>query len=1313
MLSDSSEAQGLSACLTAAPWGRTLTPMNAADHSRISPRYWLSPSQVGRYFFHECDRHLRYLATPESRALDEGIPLIETASMASEALVQGGYTWEHRVLTERLGDRVHIADGDGPLHDRRYGFKETLKKLAELDRNEYLFQPTLIPPAGFLTRYGLPTELVGLRVCRPDLIGRDESGRLRLVDIKASEMLKASHRVQIAIYALLLQAICDAHDIDREVDLQEGSVWLYGAVAPETFDLAMTIATVEDFLGGSLAELLQTPAPDSRWHLDYRCEWCPYYANCRQQAEEGASVSLLPYLSTGARQFLWDGAWEGGTPVHTLDELHDVLADRKNTPTLERFSAFKGRLGQLRRAVHALRAGQVVLQARSTPIMPRGENVRVVLTLQRDPLSGRIFAAGVRRMFGYKVYGNHSADHLEVAASEEQCDAVRHGFIQALHRELEGLHDYNHGREWRDQLGLQTYVYDSYEQSLLFECLMEALEHDPPDIRRKALDLLLLYQSARCAQAEEHPQDVVAFPVVVLTTVIRSIFALPIPVALPLGPVSEVLQPNRYPSVYAGHPTLCFELSNAMRTDALIEAWRDPETGAPMLADEALIDEIRGDLHARLRAAGSLVDGIRDRARAQLFAWPPKFSLPSPSPFRDELLSRIAFVVRYESFIGALEVRQSRTAPLKERLRAGESLALEYLGDQRYRLLYPVELALFSISDFPDRLLVVEGEAGERAQMAYDDYDCRSRMGSPKGGMIWLAAAVQVLDEQGGYVREIKVRPNRIKDDPRLPEEGQRYLLHHRYTDFTSDKLINHLMDLDTTPEAPFNALIRDPQAFAGDVVMPKAVRETLKDELSGDAAGALTPSQQAAFEQVAHRRLSLIWGPPGTGKTYFLARAILSLVSAYRRAGFTLRVGVTAFTHTAVENLLAEIRALSQDDPDAPEVLKLKAITSPRGCGLKVLPENRTIKVEGPAVFGGTVYSLYKAAKKNLPPLDVLVVDEGSQLKLAETALSLESLSEALKLSAGRLVIAGDHLQLPPIIKGSYPPPEEEESGLEDSVFSYLYHRDSEEAPYTRQLYENWRMNDVLSQFSAQTLYGDAYQPARAEIAERRLELLPAAPSAPEGPEGLMADLATWLLDPEYPMALCVLEGVLAAAENPVEAALVAAVSDALRRRLILDGDGPLPDTPQGDEHFWRKGLFVVSPHHVQIRAIYKALQERREWLANPFVDTVDKMQGQQAEAVIVSYGVSDVETAAQEAAFIYSLNRLNVSVTRARAKCVVCLPRPLLKPTLPVLTHPDAAEGLGHMHQLTRFVSEGEQRRIALSDLGLGQGALMAWRL
>src|SRR5439155_13206656 len=94
-----------------------------------------------------------------------------------------------------------------------------------------------------------------------------------------------------------------------------------------------------------------------------------------------------------------------------------------------------------------------------------------------------------------------------------------------------------------------------------------------------------------------------------------------------------------------------------------------------------------------------------------------------------------------------------------------------------------------------------------------------------------------------------------------------------------------------------------------------------------------------------------------------------------------------------------------------------------------------------------------------------------------------------------------------------------------------------------------------------------------------------------------------------------------------------------------------------------------------------------RRQWRSLPFVDTVDKMQGQECDSVIVSYGVSDVEYAMREQEFIYGLNRLNVSITRARAKTIVFLPRPLIEPPIAAYEDDRIAAGVAFMQGWVQF--------------------------
>jgi superfamily I DNA and/or RNA helicase len=302
----------------------------------------------------------------------------------------------------------------------------------------------------------------------------------------------------------------------------------------------------------------------------------------------------------------------------------------------------------------------------------------------------------------------------------------------------------------------------------------------------------------------------------------------------------------------------------------------------------------------------------------------------------------------------------------------------------------------------------------------------------------------------------------------------------------------------------------------------------------------------------------------------------------------------------------------------------------------------------------------------------DLVVIDEGSQLKVSEAALAARRLARG-----GRLLIAGDDLQLPPIVQGEYPIPEGEPP-LHLSILECLRAGDSD-LEMTSVLLENFRMNDVLCDYPAGRLYPDTYAPATDAIASQRLDI---------DTSGLDPFVAT-ILDPAFPMVLCVLEDVKATSHNPVEAGLVADAVMALRDAAI------------DDDVLWEDDLFVVSPHHAQIRLIRQELRDRAEWDRQPFVDTVDKMQGQERDAVIVSYGVSDVEHALREKEFIYQLNRLNVSITRARSKTIVFMSRTLLEPPIQALDIPHVADGIAYMQGLMHWIrDEGETIEMAQGE-------------
>src|SRR5262249_48641214 len=153
---------------------------------------------------------------------------------------------------------------------------------------------------------------------------------------------------------------------------------------------------------------------------------------------------------------------------------------------------------------------------------------------------------------------------------------------------------------------------------------------------------------------------------------------------------------------------------------------------------------------------------------------------------------------------------------------------------------------------------------------------------------------------------------------------------------------------------------------------------------------------------------------------------------------------------------------------------------------------------------------------------------------------------------------------------------------------------------------------NDVLTSFAARLLYGPRYRCVNAAVAGRRLPLKMGRGLDP---------LVRACLDPAAPLVGVILDGIRAAQANPIEADLVAQLVASLRDGLQGPDGKPYAD----DATFFRHGVFIVSPHHAQIRAVQRELAKQRNWEVPPFVDTVDRMQGQESDAVLVSYGVAD----------------------------------------------------------------------------------------
>jgi uncharacterized protein len=97
--------------------------------------------------------------------------------------------------------------------------------------------------------------------------------------------------------------------------------------------------------------------------------------------------------------------------------------------------------------------------------------------------------------------------------------------------------------------------------------------------------------------------------------------------------------------------------------------------------------------------------------------------------------------------------------------------------------------------------------------------------------------------------------------------------------------------------------------------------------------------------------------------------------------------------------------------------------------------------------------------------------------------------------------------------------------------------------------------------------------------------------------------------------------------------------------------------DAAGGNHRLGWNDILIVAPYNAQVSNLSARLKKAR-------VGTVDKFQGQQAPIVIYSLTTSSPEEAPRGMEFLYSLNRLNVATSRARALCVVVGSPRILEP-------------------------------------------------
>lgn len=374
-------------------------------------------------------------------------------------------------------------------------------------------------------------------------------------------------------------------------------------------------------------------------------------------------------------------------------------------------------------------------------------------------------------------------------------------------------------------------------------------------------------------------------------------------------------------------------------------------------------------------------------------------------------------------------------------------------------------------------------------------------------------------------------------------------------------------------------------------------------------------PSQAEAFARAYHtNNYYVIQGPPGTGKTRVLAQ----LAAELARQGQL--VMVTSFTHRAINNALRKIA----QDTSFPNVFKVgdpqRAVDLKWDSGqvhnierfdtLKYADDLIDSREEG-LIIGATCFAPRTRRLRGIN-FDTIIFDEAGQVTLPIAIMAM--------LAGNRFVFIGDHKQMAPVIVA-----EHKDEWVTASVFETAFRH----SPGTM-LDTTYRMNEEINQFPSQRFYNGKLRCAPS-AAGRQFQL-------PKPPSRFQTALST-----EHASIFINVPHQRNGMRSEEEAAVVAdLVAEALRCGL-----------PPSE-------MAVISPYRAQGRLIRTTLQKMdidlpKEEIARIVVDTVERIQGQERQMIIISLATSDPAHASARADFYFQPNRLNVSITRPKTKRII----------------------------------------------------------
>ncbi|KIJ58833.1 hypothetical protein HYDPIDRAFT_101927 [Hydnomerulius pinastri MD-312] len=418
-----------------------------------------------------------------------------------------------------------------------------------------------------------------------------------------------------------------------------------------------------------------------------------------------------------------------------------------------------------------------------------------------------------------------------------------------------------------------------------------------------------------------------------------------------------------------------------------------------------------------------------------------------------------------------------------------------------------------------------------------------------------------------------------------------------------------------------YDTIVLPPPTNEGPEDVDSALEE---DELPGTET--MNASQIAAIRSCLYP-LSLIWGPPGTGKTTVVVQILRYLLRKFRDC----KILMTASTHNAVDNVLERFLKINQDDRMLPDELILRVATD----HTKVNKALQSYTID--ARVGGDMHEnsrLQRQAQKRVNDarivfttcagaglgtlrkinFDTVLIDEASQITEPCALIPLVKGCE-------RAVLVGDHVQLRPTVK-----PMGKALEYDVSLLERLYIARARRGTAKTMLNVQYRFPRELAQFPSTEFYNGELL---SHIQDSKTVLSVLATTAFPWPSEAGHIIPTVFVQ-------CSSEETMGSASKGNEA------QAALAARIVSMLQAPAADQDEKPT----LAIAALSPYTRQIAMLKEALP------SSVTCATIDSFQGRESDIIVFSTVRCNVT---REIGFVDDPRRLNVMWTRAKLGLII----------------------------------------------------------